>query len=995
MKQNISLIAAILFIAAAIISMPTDLAAFTNNSAEQPIFANKPLVDSTYPLGIQRYVPDPAIQAALSQRPLWQDFLARHGENWQVRWYPGTGTPHIVWGEGLPLLPDGELTVAAVEKISRDFIRNNGDLFKVDEAELVLKAKTANLGRDHELWFVHFQRKVGGIPVYASDVYLRYKFGRLVQFGSDCFPDLAVDPRPEIDGLEALEIAQADCGFKHGVDTLESAGDLLYFPVQRTVGGAFDYHLVQQVNIRRVDGPQNLHYFVDAHDGTIVARWDYVFHLISGTVTANVYERHVANPVTEMPLPDLTVQVSGESSVETDVDGFYTSPATGEHTISAELYGPYWNVNNSAGSDAADSFTGSGSGQDLLWNDTNSTMAERSSYRSLSRIRELALKWINPPWFDQRLPVNVNINDTCNAYYDYSSVNFFLAGGGCNNTAELFDVVAHEWGHGLDDNISGIYDGASSEGWSDITAMMQTEDCLVGPYFHTDGSPVRNICDNYTYPEDTGGGVHHEGQIIGSTNYDLLVYLQGTLGDKPAINKLRELFWLHMYTSDHYLDDYDAYLVIDDDDGNLANYTPNFVEINTAFSEHGLTEYVVPTGVIFDHTPLSDTPDTTDPYEVVTLVTSITSTLDTGSLEVRYQVDGGSFMSVAMTATGQPDEYHGFIPAQGVGASVSYYLYGEDAEGPGTLPQTAPSSTFSFLVGFSTIFFDDMESGEGGWTHYEVAAQDDWMLGSPGPNAYDPSSAWSGSNIWGNDLAPSGWNGNYYSDVHNYLQSQVIDCTGYSGVRLRYMRWLTVEEGIYDQATIYVNGTQVWQNQPNGHHIDTQWTVHDLDISALADDNASVVVEFHMESDGGVEYGGWNIDDFKLVGTTSAVPQETIEVSLNASPSSGMVPFSTQFVATMTNLLANEQRQVAGRIDVVSGSGVPFSNWRAGWTNLSGGEVFTAVWIQSIPALGSLIGDNVFTLHGLDVTPAPFNQPPYAPSGDTDSAGTTVTATAP
>ncbi len=994
MKRSYSLIAALLFAVVAITGITTDLSAFTGHAAETAVFANQPLVHSVHPLGIQRPAGDPAIQAALSDRPLWQDFLARHGENWQVRWYPGTGTPHIVWGEGLPLLPDGDLTLEAVEKISRDFISANNDLFMVDQSELMLKDKSINLGQDNELWFIHFQRVVDGIPVYASDVYLRYKFGRLVQFGSDCFPDLALDSRTEIDGLEALEIAQADCGFQHGVDTLESVGDLLYFPVQPTVGGAFQYHLVQKVNLRRVDGPQNLHYFVDAHDGTIVARWDYVFFAINGTVIADVYERHVANPVVEMPMPDLTVDISGETSVTTDIDGFYSSPATGDHTISAELYGPYWNVNNMAGADGSVSFTGAGAGQDIMWDDSNSTMAERTSYFALDRIRRLAMDYIHPTWFDQRLGVNVNINDTCNAYYDYSDVNFFLAGGGCNNTGELFDVIAHEWGHGLDDNISGIYDGASSEGWSDVTAMMKTESCEVGPYFHTDGSPVREVCTNYTYPEDTGE-VHYEGQIIGSTNYDLLIYLRAKLGEKPAITKLQELFFLHMYTSDHYLDDYHAYLVIDDDDGNLANYTPNFVEINTAFSEHGLTEYVVPTGVIFTHTPLADTPDTVSPYEVVTTVNSITSTLHTGSLEVRYQVDGGSFNSVPLTATGTPDEYLGYIPAQGVGANVSYYLYGEDDEGPGTLPRTAPASTFSFLVGFSTIFFDDMESGEGGWTHYEVAAQDDWMLGSPGPNAYDPTSAYSGSNIWGNDLAPDGWNGNYYADVHNYIQSQIIDCSGFSGVRLRYMRWLTVEEAQYDQATIYVNGTQVWQNAVSGNHMDSEWMVHDIDISALADDNASVVIEYHMESDGGTEFGGWNIDDFKLVGTTSVVPQDTFEVSLDANPSSGTVPFNTQFTAMLTNLLAGEQRQVAGRVDLVNASGVPYTNWRAGWTNLSGGEVFSTVWVQNIPALGSLIGDNVFTLHGVDVTPAPYNQPPYAPSGDTDSDSATVTAMAP
>jgi len=973
--------------------MPAAGFAFTGHD-DSTVFANQPLVDNHHPQGIKRYVSDPAIQQALSDRPLWTDFLARHGENWQVRWYPGTGTPHLVWGEGIALLPDGDSTLDHVEQISRDFIRNNADLFMVNEKELVLQEKSINLGRDNEMWFIHFERMIDGIPVIGSDVYLRYKYGRLVQFGSDCFPDLFVSPRAEIDGLQAIEIAQADCFFKHGVDRVDAAGELVYFPVQHTVGGAFTYHLVQKVALRVEDGPHNLHYFIDAHDGTIVARWDYVFRAISGTVTSDVYPRHVANPITVMPNADLTIDFSGSASVETDLDGNYSSPATGTQTISAELYGPYWNLNNSAGSDASVSFDGSGGGNNIHWNDTNSTMAERCTYFSLDRIRRLALEWIHPSWFDQRLGANVNINDTCNAYYDYSTVNFFLAGGGCNNTGELFDVIAHEWGHGLDDNIGGITDGASSEGWSDVVAMMQTESCEVGPYFHTDGSPVREVCTDYTYPEDVGE-VHYEGQIIGSTNYDLLIYLKASLGEKAGLQKLRELFWQHFYTSNHYLDDYDAYLVIDDDDGNLANYTPNFVDINTAFSEHGLTEYVDPSGVIFDHTPLSDTPDTTNPYEVTSVITSITGTLIPGSLEVRYSVNGGSFNNVALTATGNPDEYHGYIPAQGVGAEVSYYLYGEDAEGDGTLPRNAPASTFSFLVGFSTIFFDDMESGEGGWTHYEVAAQDDWMLDAPGPNTYDPNSSYSGSNHWGNDLAPDGWNGDYYANVHNYLQSQVIDCSGYIGVRLRYMRWLTVEDAVFDQATIYVNGTQVWQNAVGANHIDAAWSVHDIDISTLADDNASVVIEYHMESDGGVEFGGWNIDDFKLVGTSGSTPTNTVETLISANPDSGTLPFTSQFTATLTNLLGGETRQVAGSIDVITGNGTSISNWRSGYTNLTGGDDYTAVWNQNFPASSMVLGANVFTLTGVDVTPAPYNQPPYIPSGDTHSSSTTVTATAP
>ena len=45
---------------------------------------------------------------------------------------------------------------------------------------------------------------------------------------------------------------------------------------------------------------------------------------------------------------------------------------------------------------------------------------------------------------------NVNLNATCNAYYDGSSTNYFLPGGGCVNTC-YSTVVNHEFGHWMND----------------------------------------------------------------------------------------------------------------------------------------------------------------------------------------------------------------------------------------------------------------------------------------------------------------------------------------------------------------------------------------------------------------------------------------------------------------------------------------------------------------------------------------------------------------
>ena len=45
-----------------------------------------------------------------------------------------------------------------------------------------------------------------------------------------------------------------------------------------------------------------------------------------------------------------------------------------------------------------------------------------------------------------------------------------------------------------------------------------------------------------------------------------------------------------IYTASTYLEMYDAILVIDDDDSDLLNGTPNLCTINKVFQQHGLAE---------------------------------------------------------------------------------------------------------------------------------------------------------------------------------------------------------------------------------------------------------------------------------------------------------------------------------------------------------------------------------------------------------------------
>ena len=111
-------------------------------------------------------------------------------------------------------------------------------------------------------------------------------------------------------------------------------------------------------------------------------------------------------------------------------------------------------------------------------------------------------------------------------------------------------------------------------------------------------------------------------------------------------------------------------------------------------------------------------------------------------------------------------------------------------------------------------------------------------------------------------------------------------------------------------------------------------------------------------------------------------PAGSVTARLECSPSSGVLPFITSMEVELANRFVDQRRRIAGRIDIELANGDLVTNWRAGYTNVNGGESYVSSWNQNIPALLSLVGYNLFTVQAMDVTPAPWNQPPYPPAGD-------------
>jgi hypothetical protein len=253
-------------------------------------------------------------------------------------------------------------------------------------------------------------------------------------------------------------------------------------------------------------------------------------------------------------------------------------------------------------------------------------------------------------------------------------------------------------------------------------------------------------------------------------------------------------------------------------------------------------------------------------------------------VSIWYSTDFGSnFAEAPMAPTGNPDEWQGAVPALPALTTVFYYLTGSSTSGlHGSLPAEAPDNDrFVYHVGGinEVVHYDFETSSDEGFTHGATVGSDDWEHGTPLGLAGDPSAANSGERVWGNDLSVDG---SYDNASSTWLETPPIDLTGVLHTRLDFRRWLTVEGPLWDQARIFVNGVPVFLNPQGpgtGDLFDLGWTHQTIDISALADNQPAVVVRFQLDTDFTTAYGGWNIDDLRVLELVD--PQHDCKPSFN------------------------------------------------------------------------------------------------------------------
>ena len=249
---------------------------------------------------------------------------------------------------------------------------------------------------------------------------------------------------------------------------------------------------------------------------------------------------------------------------------------------------------------------------------------------------------------------------------------------------------------------------------------------------------------------------------------------------------------------------------------------------------------------------------------------SIVSGNSTGTQQVGsgqwkfYRIDvpeGALTLNVGLSAlSGNPDLYlkYGAPPDVADYDAASTNVAGDE------------SVCLDDLNSVEVIWSDDFETDKG-WVTAPGGNPGEWARGAPagGGGTFngnpDPPAAFSGSNVFGNDLT-----GDYNANVAGAtLTSPSFSALSHSAVVLRFQRWLNVEQPAWDQATVQIskdgtNWTQVWQNP--SQITDSAWSSQELDISSVAAGQSSVYVRYRLDTDGSVEFSGWNVDDVVVTG---------------------------------------------------------------------------------------------------------------------------------
>ena len=418
---------------------------------------------------------------------------------------PGSGIGNSVSLASLGAALGGKVTAVDADVVARAvrrFVMSNRAVLGIDVGQLgPFKAAQMNA----ELWQVTAPQQVGGLPVRYGRLLATISHGNLVVIGTETWGDVSLDLTPALEAETAVATGFNFLAGRTVADVMVREPRLEIVPFAPAasasavgaVGGGYGHRLAWSFVFQRQPELANWEMTVDAHTGEVLALKD-LNHYAAQQIKGGVYpltDTGICNNNAQCgsmqsgwPMPFANTGLAAPNNFTNSAGLFDFTSGTATTT----LVGKFVRIVDSCGALSASSTTGA---IDLLGTNNQhdcttggiggagNTAAARSAFYEVNKLQEQARGWLpSNTWLQAQLRTNVNLNLTCNAFWDPAggTVNFYRSGGGCRNTGEIAAVFDHEWGHGMDDNDTLGVLSNSSEAYADVAALYRLQASCVG-----------------------------------------------------------------------------------------------------------------------------------------------------------------------------------------------------------------------------------------------------------------------------------------------------------------------------------------------------------------------------------------------------------------------------------------------------------------------------------------------------------------------------------
>lgn len=615
----------------------------------------------------------------------------------------------------------------------------------IDGAEWV----RANTTTNNDVKQAYFTQHINGHDVAFSRLSLKFSNeGKLTRILHKSFgkPALAA---PSLSAADALSAAKNDLASLK-IDLANVDENWVWFPVPSHNGYELKPSWAFTIIGHDEYLPVELTGYVDGMTGEVLYRSNGIRETVDLTVTGSVYKQNPLQPASTEPLSDLLITI-GAGNYYTDAAGYF-SDAVLSTPINAtlNLQGRWSRVNDqlSSGTTPSYPYAINATGTSTLFDTTSANgYNDRlvNAYYHVTRVHDFMKGYFTTfTGMDYALNTNVDVTSgTCNAFYSgggSSSINFYAASGNCNSFAYCGDIIYHEYGHGINDKYyrahspNSMDNGALNEAYADIWGLSITKDPVLGKGAFSNGAVIRRYDQTpKVYPQDIMGEVHADGEIIAGAWWDV----GQNLGSVDSMTLLFTKTFADVVDGpngtegDVYHDALISALSWDDDDNNIVNGTPHFMQIVSAFARHGI--YLLQDAEI-GHEDIPNQPA----YQPVTLNASITVSEPAflQGLKVFYKERSATaWDSSAMTNTGG-NNYTATLPGFAEGSIVDYYFTIYDIFSivnkytpVGYIPNASLSSTNSIPYQFGVGL--EKKQGE----DFEGTLNSSWQIGLPTDDA--------------------------------------------------------------------------------------------------------------------------------------------------------------------------------------------------------------------------------------------------------------------